>query len=647
MSMGQPAASDAKPRVFNVNEGANAETGILLPTLGDQVIPLDASTIESYTHVFERTFDTDPGTSLASTAKALGVPPPNYTAIKGGKLPPSGFAFARVAYMPDVTSSNGVAPWPGINPDSLRKIVRETIAPQLVIGMREDDIIRYSNHSSKLWRPGWRIEARDDDADSASKKEIKEAERFIMNSNVETGYTQCRERDAQRLTSFQRFLASLVRDTLTFDAIALWTDMDRQKKVGRYALLPAGNIRLTTPGGYDNDPNKFAVAVDEGGTVLQAFTRDELTFYIRNPRNDPDVYNYGYSEVEIAMRMIKGFQNALDMNIDIFDRSAIANGILTISGGTVTQRQLDFLNRLMTNMKKGVTKTWTLPVIGLQGDAKLELLDLSRLKGNEAYYKEFMNMLAGALCTLWRFPVRRLGYRISGGSRDAEPLPDAVTERVDENDPGLPPLLTHIETLINEYILWTRWPNLQFRFTGKTPAEDARQYEAQSLAKTYGERRAESGLPPLESLAKGSEEKKIARLMTLAPMDPNLSGIYQSIAGTAMEPEPEPGLPGAGEAGGPPKAKPGNRMTSKKDPAKARKHGHESGVRRDSNKEGKRSAKATRPYSADEAHEDNVFPKLDQDLGFETDDSVRARQGDEEAQERLEEQDAERGASTV
>ena len=59
----------------------------------------------------------------------------------------------------------------------------------------------------------------------------------------------------------------------------------------------------------------------------ESFTRDDLTFYVRNPRNDPEVFGYGYSEVEMGMRLVKGFQNALDMNIDIFDRSAIANGI--------------------------------------------------------------------------------------------------------------------------------------------------------------------------------------------------------------------------------------------------------------------------------------------------------------------------------
>src|SRR5262249_32772350 len=150
------------------------------------------------------------------------------------------------------------------------------------------------------------------------------------------------------------------------------------------------------------------------------------------------------------------------------------------------QRQLDLINRLMTNMKKGVTKSWVMPVIGLPEGAQLELVDLSRIKGNEAYYKEFLNMLAGALCTLWRFPPRRLGYRISGGARDAEPLPDAVTERVDEDDPGLPPLLTHLECLINEYLIWPRWPHLQFAFTGKTPSEDARQYEALQNSKTWG-----------------------------------------------------------------------------------------------------------------------------------------------------------------
>ena len=508
---------------FDPNEGATEDDkGFRLPNVDPRVHIGD---IEGYVRYFETLFGGG-GNPIEAAAKSLDADakysyerakqPENARgdiqhraeAIKARpelakslKAVPSAFAYGRMSYMPDSAVNGGVIQWPGINPNSLRKIARENIAPQLIIGMRIDDVIRYSQWSDQIWRPGWRIESLIP-GEKLKPKEVQEAVRFLHNCNIETNYTQARDRDTKRLTNFQRFLSAMVRDSLTFDMIAVWTEMGNNEQVKAFALLPAGNIRFCTAEGYAGNPENFAVAVDDGGRVVQAFTRDQLTCYVRNIRTDPDVWGYGWPEIEIGMRVIKGFQNALDLNVDIFDRNAVANGILTISGGAVTQRQLDLLNRLITNMKKGITKAWALPVIGLQGDSKLELLDLTKIKGNEAYYKEFMNMLAGALCTLWRFPVRRLGYKISGGHKDNEPPADGSTALVDDDDPGLSPLLQHIETVINEYLLQSRWPHLRFRFTGKNPKEDAREYEALSLARTYGERRAEVGLPRLETLVK-------------------------------------------------------------------------------------------------------------------------------------------------
>ena len=585
-----------------IEQGNAAKSGLLLPSLSASADAatlslFDETDVGTWASLFENMFGEGKSLSpMEASAKALGIDPPRYEAVKALNMPPSIMTFGRMSYAPDSAVNGGVVQWPGIAPDSLRKVARENVAPQLIIGMRCDDVLRYGNLSRHIWEPGWTISVLDPDeevTDSVS-KDIKDAIRFLQNSNIQTGYAEARVRDAHRMTSFQRFLLAATRDSLTFDGIALWTDMDQADRVKAFTLLPAGNIRLTTKEGYQNDPNHFAVAVDDGGSVVYAFTRDELTFYSRNPRTDPQVSGYGYPEIEIAMRLIKGFQNALDLNLDVFDRSAVANGIMTISGGAVTQRQLDLLTQLMTNMKKGITKAWALPVIGLQGDSKLEIIDLSRIKGNEAYYKEFMNMLAGALCTIWRFPVKRLGYRISGSHKDTEPASDSSISMTDEDDPGLAPLLIHLECLINQYILASRWPNLCFRFNGKNPKEDARRFEYLTQSRTYGEKRKSAGLPPLEELAKGPTEKKLMRLMHLAPTDANLSSIYQTLASTMVQAETQEKLADkAAEAGVSPggangtkdvKA-PGREITESKDPARSEAHGKLSGVRRDSAKE--------------------------------------------------------------
>jgi hypothetical protein len=560
---------------FDANQGDSA---VRLPSAGSigNVTALDH---EGYVSFFEGLFKDMGGSGLPAALKSL-------------NLPPGDFAYGRIEYMPD-PNATGVLPWPGIAPEALQKIARENVAPQVVIGMRCDDVQRYSDLSTEIWKPGWRIEAREkkEEQSDTLAKEILEAQRFILNSNAETTYAQARKRDEARCLGFKNFLAAAVRDMLTYDGLALWTDMTGDDKVKGYSLLPAGNIRLTAKRGYKGDPKIFAVGVDQGGKVVQEFTREQLTFYVRNTRTDVAVSGdlfasgYGYSEIEIAIRLIQGFQNAIDLNVDVFNRNGIPNAILTITGGSVTQRQLDIFNRLWTNMKRGITKAWAMPVVGLSGEAKFELVDLSSVKGMEGYYEEWMNMLAGLFCCIYRFPARRLGYRISGKGRDTEPLPDSSGNAVDEDDPGLAPLLGHIEAFINEYLLWSRWPHLQFVFTGKNPKEDARQYEAKMNACTFDEQRVMAGRPKLVEMVKDHKElEPLAIILGLCPADPGKTNAFQTMAATMLEAMLGLDTDGKdGESAGAP-------FKPSKDPARSEAHGKISGVRRNSATETKRAA---------------------------------------------------------
>src|ERR1700733_1449148 len=484
-------------------------------------------------------------------------------------LPPEMQSFARFSLLPEV-HNGGVQMWPGIPPEALRKVVRENLIPQVIIGLRGSHVLRYSRLSKHPWKPGWHIKLRAEGATPTAqdRKDILEARNFILNCNTES--KNARDRDRKKLTGFSSFLAQLVRDSLTYDGMAVWTDRDLQDRPKAFKAYSAFNIRLAGPAGYKGDTEIFAVAVDEAGQVIHTFTREQLIWYTRNPRADSDIVGYGYPEIETAIRLIQAFQNALDLNADVFNRNSIPNGFLTVTG-MWNQRQLDVLSRIWQNLKRGVTKSWAFPVIPVPKDGEIKVLDLSRLKEGEVYYPDFMNMLAGLFCAVYRFPVQRLGYHISGKTRDSEPkTPATATPAIDDYDPHLSVLLHALVDVINEYLLWDRFPHLEFGFTGTSPREDAREYEARTLASTVDERRALNDQEPLESLGKDEDERKILRLLGKAPVDPALTGVYQSIVQAIMAPKAGPD----GETGA--------AFTSKKDPARAEDHGHMSGIRRDS-----------------------------------------------------------------
>lgn len=489
-------------------------------------------------------------------------------------IPPEMQSFARFSLMPE-TYNGGVIQWPGIPPEALRKIARENLAPLTIIGLRQDDVLNYSDYSAHPWKPGWQIKLREgfEAPDSQIKGEIKEARKFIENCNIE--FDDARERDSRGYKDFPTFLAELVRDSLTYDGMAVFTDMDMKGRIKAFRPMSSYNIRICLPQGYMNDPNVYCVGVDEAGNVIAKFTRDSLIFRHRNPRPDPDIFGYGFPEIEQAVRLIQAFQNAMEMNADVFNRSSIPNGFLVVKG-QMNQRQLDVLSRIWINLRRGVTKQWALPVIPVPKDGDIEIKDMRQLKDLDVYYQDFMNMVAGLFCAIYRFPVKRLGYHISGKSRDNEPeTPTTQAPGIDDYDPYIGVLLRHIENLINQYIIWTRWPNLQLVFTGKSPKEDAREYEARVLSCTVNERRALSDQEPTQDMeGLSAEQKKVQEIIGGAPVDPAMAGVYQAAVQAVY---------GNGKEG-----EEGARFNSKKDPARAEDHGHTSGVRRDSAAETKK-----------------------------------------------------------
>ena len=487
----------------------------------------------------------------------------------GINVPPSSAPYLNLSYMPDLSNS-GVAQIPGIPPESLAKIASENISPQMIIGMRIADVLSYANLSKHAWKRGWRIVQREADKNPSkeTRRDIVAAENFIMNCNTElTGS----ERDKRGYTSFRQFLSMLTRGSLIMDGMAVWTDRGDDGKVQAFKALPPGNIRMTLPGGYMNNPDIFAVAVDQAGTILTTFTREELVWYVRNPRADPDIYGYGLPEIQLAVRLIQAFQNAFDVNADAFSRSHVPNGMLLLKGVGWVQRQLDILTRVWNNMLSGVTKRWSMPALVVPKDGDITVLDLSDIRGKDAYYEILMNLSMGAFCTVFRFPPHRLGYRISGKGGDSELPNQTATDRVDEEDIGKVELLGHIELMINEYLLSSRFPHLQFEFSGKNAKEDAREYEERQLAMTMRERRANVGLGSLEDAAKESGDEAIiavGKAMDMAPIDPGVAGIFQALISSQ-------GLTNKGVG-------PEGRIDPKIDPAESEMHGGISGVRRDS-----------------------------------------------------------------
>jgi hypothetical protein len=602
--------NDVKFEPFDVNDGIQKGATDIgrLPSLSDRLI----GGVDDY------------AASWVTAGKSLlGM----MTMMKdfASSLPPSTQSFGRISYMPNnSTSQLGVLQWPGLPPDSLAKLAREMMAHQMIVKLRCSDITRYVDKSVEPWRPGWHIEPMDPqekNPDAHTLKEIRDAEQFLLNGGYGPMFSDPLQRDQLLRCGFPKFLNEIVRDSLTYDAIAIWTDMDDRGRINSFVPMPSKNIRLLARPDrakiseihegelnfygessmtgkqptIDSDNPPFAVAVDETNNIVRSFTREQLIWYNRNPRVDAEIGGYGYPELEMALMLVTGFNNAIQFNADIFDKNSIPKGILAIKGN-FTQRQFDALGRIWDNLQRGNRTDWTLPAIQLSEKGEIEVINLESLRKEPAYYNNLINLFMGAMAIVYDVPPHRLGYKISGTERDSRP--DLSKTLQSEEDNGLPALLTHIEILVNTYLLHNRWPHLKFVFTGKSPKEDARLYEISLLTKTVNERRLLVGDPPYETAVppKATDvEKTLARLMGMAPVDTALVPIFQASLAAMVKagllggtPESEQGPKGPKNDGeGGKMDMPGVRFPAKKDPAKSEDHGHTSGVRRDSAKEKK------------------------------------------------------------
>lgn len=565
---------------FNPNTIDAIEEGAPIASVGAANWPVfkHVSTIEQYASAFSTHTPAPGGTEPGSIEAFI------KSTIEVAKAsPPDMRSFAQMMnIIPDPQAKN-VIPWPGMNPAVIKVILEQHLSPKMIIGLRTADVMRYSGPSARPWMPGWQIDTRESGhtPTEQDKTDKKNAVNFLQNCTVDT--TDARERDAMGLTSFSVFLETAVRDALSFGNYAWWCDSDLRGRVKSFKCLSAFNIRLATREGYNNDPNIFAIGVDDMNRCTHTFTRSDLIWRPRNPRADASAGGYGLPEVEQAIKIIQGWSDALELNVSTFTKNSIPPGILT-TNGLWTQKQIDVISRLFSNLRRGITKAWAMPVIPLPKDGKLEMLSFDMLKDKDVIFGEFLNMLAGALCSVYRFPPDRLGVFTSGKAKDNKPEAPVAAANIDMQDPGLAPELMILENLINEYLIWPRWPGLIFGFTSKAPKDDARAYELRILAMVQDERRAMVDLPKLEDIA-APEDKELARIMGNSPVDPGLVALYSNVvtariaADTAVK--TAAAKPDAGAA-----------FSAKKDPGQSLDHGHQGGVRRDSAAEEK-SAEAS------------------------------------------------------
>lgn len=423
-----------------------------------------------------------------------------------------------------------------LNFEAMRAMVEATPVLSAVMMTRIRQVGQFCRVQESGSGPGFAIRHmdRDHQLSNTERESIQLLQRFFDNCGWEFAP---RQRRLLKRDTFSQFMAKVVRDTLTMDACAIETEFKRDKAMGLdgFYAIDGSTIRLCSEDGYNKDDQIIALQVVQG-RVRTAYTIDDIIYDPRNPRTDILAAGYGMGEVEMLVRTVTGYLNALTYNTKFFDSNSIPKGVLHLTGNYAEQ-DLAAFKRYWNSMVNGVNNAWTVPVLVSKDQESKAGFEHFGVEVNEMMFARWMTFLTSMICAVFGMdPAEINSDSFSAGT---SPLSgsDTAERLAASKDKGLRPLLAYFENLFSDYIVRDFSDKYVFRFTGLDEQDEEKRHELRKLVLTVDEIRAQEGFDAHPDKTLGA-----------APVNPSLTGIYMQGL-QAQEPEdfgePPAGQPGA------------------------------------------------------------------------------------------------------
>jgi hypothetical protein len=345
--------------------------------------------------------------------------------------------------------------------------------------------------------------------------------RFFTNNGWEFNP---RKRKALKRANLTGFMAKSVRDTLTFDACPIETEMKRDKRLGidGFYAVDGSTVRLCTEDGYDGDDAIYALQVNQG-RIVTAYSLDSLIYEVRNPRTDVRLAGYGMGECELLARVVTGFLNAMTYNISGFDNNSIPKGLLHLSGNYGPDDLASF-KRYWNATVKGMNNNWSLPVMVSNDQESKASFEKFGVEFNEMMFAKWITLLTSLACGVFSIDPAEINFDSFADSKSSLSGSDTESKLSASKDKGLKPLMSFYESLFTDFIVSSFDDKFCFRWVGLEDVDEKQSWEAKKLVLTVDEVRAEAGYGPHPDPKLGS-----------APVNPSLIGPWQQ----AQQPQPQ------------------------------------------------------------------------------------------------------------
>lgn len=370
----------------------------------------------------------------------------------------------------------------------------------MTINTRVAQVEKFCIPQEDEYSPGFKIKLRDRNKKptKAEQKEMDEITQYIL----DTGGKFSWGRD-----DFDKFVAKIVRDSLTFDQFTFEVLENRKGIPQEFIATDASTYRIAFPERrnieYANDPltgekcPSMFVQIYQGN-IEHEFFPWELCFGVRRPRTDLQVAGYGYAELEELVNIITSMLWSDEYNRKFFSQGSAPKGILRISGTNISDDKLREFKRQWQMQMAGVYNAWKTPV--MEAD-KMDWIDLTK-SNRDMEYSRWQEYLIKLHSALFLIDASELGFDISKGRDNKALFESNSANRVKySKDKGLTPLLRNVAKSMNRHIVWRINPKYEFVFVGEDTSteEEALERAIKEVTnfKQVDEVRAKFDLKPL------------------------------------------------------------------------------------------------------------------------------------------------------
>jgi hypothetical protein len=378
--------------------------------------------------------------------------------------------------------------WSAMSFDMLRAMVDQTPVLSAVVFTRIRQVKRFCRVQEGSKGPGFKIALKDPSAKLGNdeKQSVALLQDFFTHSGWERNP---RARARLKRDNFSNMMAKLVRDSLILDSAPIETEYKRDKRLGIDGLyaVDGATIRLANEVGYQGDDEIFALQVVDGN-IRAAYTHDDLIYVPRNPRTDVLVGGYGFSEVELLVRVVTGFLNAFTYNTSFFDKNSIPRGLLHLSGD-YSPEDLNSFKRYWNAMVKGINNAWTLPVMVSKNQESKAAFENFGVEVNEIMFAKWMTFLTSIICAIYGIAPDEINFESFTAGTSSLSGSDTEEKLVNSKDKGLMPLLTHFEDIFSDYIVSEFGEKYVFRWTGLDEEDPKTTWEKAQKLMTWNEAR--------------------------------------------------------------------------------------------------------------------------------------------------------------